>query len=402
MFLCEKCSGIGLMNKKREKEHVLIFEPLSGGHRAEFIGHLLEHIQRAKPRDRIYTFVVGKGMTGEWDLPAGVSLREIESSQERALAKASGSLGGFVFWRILKACLAELKPDRLVIMDLTWLELPLCFHRLPYPFSGILFVQYPELRSAASVGWKQRFRFWAKEFKTGCFFRVARPQKVFLLNGAFSCDYLNRRFCGARYLPIPDPVPEITGDPSVRFRREYGIEAGRRVFLFFGSMSARKGVEGLVDALGSLSPEAARKSAFVFCGMPEADYAEHYHELVENLMREHPYICLHLEERFVSSTRMRALFEQADWILMPYTRPEYSSGILVHAAAASTPVIGSADGLVGRQIREHGLGLDISLDALPRAIEEAVSKSHTFDEPARKAFVSASSPEQFSATLLEI
>ena len=161
-------------------------------------------------------------------------------------------------------------------------------------------------------------------------------------------------------------------------------------------------MDGLVEAIGALSREAAQESAFVFCGMPEPGYAERYHELVDNLVRKRPDVCLHLEECFVSSTRMRVLFEQADWILMPYTRPEYSSGILAHAAAVATPVIGPVDGLVGRQIREYGLGLDIPLDTLPRAIEEAVFGNHAFDEFSRQAFVAASSPEQFATTLLAV
>ncbi len=63
---------------------------------------------------------------------------------------------------------------------------------------------------------------------------------------------------------------------------------------------------------------------------------------------------------------------------------------------------GSSDGLVGRKIREHGLGLDVPPRDWPRAIEVAVANPHTFDESARQAFVAASSPEQFTAALLEI
>jgi len=335
-------------------------------------------------------------------LPPGVSVREITSSQKEVLDRASGALSGFVFWRILKTYLAELRPDHLIIMDLTWLELPLCFHCPPCPFSGILIVQYPELLSCSSTGWKRRIRFWWKELKTRRFIRKAKPQRVFLLNGGKSCDYLNQRFGVACYVPVPDPVPELVAEQGFDLRRKYGIGKDRRLFLFFGSMSARKGVDRLVDVIGSLSKEAGQKSAFVFCGMPEPTYTERYHELIENLIRKRPNVCLHLEERFVPSARMRAMFEQADWVLMPYSRPEYSSGILVHAVAAATPVIGPADGLVGRQIREHGLGLDTPMDALPRAIEEAVFGNYAFDKSSWQAFLAASSPEHFVATLLEI
>ena len=387
--------------KTREKEHILIFEPLSGGHRSEFVDHLLGYIVASVDEGRQYTFVLDSIPPDAIAQP-NVHFEEISKEDRASLYKANAHSGSFRFWNVLNRYLNQFNPDHLIIMDLTWLELALCFRHLPCKTSAILFVQYPELRWLSTPTPRDKLKFILKDFKTRLLLRNRMLGKIYLLNGALSCSYLNERICTDRFAPIPDPIPEVNADKDVRLRRECGIEAGRRILLFFGSMSARKGVAGLVDALGLLSPEAAQNSAFVFCGMPEADYAEHYHELVENLMRERPDICLHLEERFVSSTRMRAMFEQSDWILMPYTRPEYSSGILVHAAVAATPVIGPADGLVGRQIREHGLGLDILLDTLPRAIEEAVSGTHTFDEPARQAFVESSSPEKFAATLLEI
>jgi len=387
--------------KKMEQEHILVFEPLAGGHRAEFIGHLVDHIDTSKSAENKYTFILDS-IPPDSTVPPNICFEEIPEDDKVLLRGANARSGSFVFWNILNRYLDRFNPDHLIIMDLTWLELALCFKRLPCKTSAILFVQYPELRSLSAPTPRVKLKFMLKEFKTRLLLRNKMLGKIHLLNGVFSCTYLNERFGTNRFASIPDPVPEIIADPSVQLRREYGIEAGRRIFLFFGSMSARKGVEGLVDAIRSLSREAAQNSAFVFCGKPEADYLEHYHELVANLVRKRPDICLHIEERFVSSARMRALFEQSDWILMPYIRPEYSSGILVHAAAAATPVIGSADGLVGRQIREYGLGLDISIDTLPRVLEESVFGTYTFDDSARQAFVEASSPEKFAATLLEI
>ena len=389
------------MNNKKEKEHILIFEPLIGGHRAEFISHLVDYIGASNSEGKQYTFVLGS-VPPDSSMKANIRFVEISEEENALIGKADAKGGSFSFWSVLSRYLDRFKPDRLIIMDLTRLELALCFKRLPCKTSAILFVQYPELRSLSAPTRRNKLKFMLKDFKTRLLLRNRMLEKIYLLNGSFSSTYLNERFGTNRFFPIPDPVPEVIADPSVQLRKEYGIEAGRRIFLFFGSISARKGVEKLVDAMGALSLGAAQKSAFIFCGLPEAEYAEQYHELINTLERERPDICLHLEENFVSSVRMRALLEQADWILMPYTRPEYSSGILVHAAAAVTPVIGPEGGLVGRQIREHGLGLDIALDTLPRVLEEAVFRTHTFDEPTRQAFVKASCPEKFASTLLEV
>ena len=384
-----------------KKKHVMIFEPLTGGHRSEFISHLLDYVGASKREERIYTFVLASIPPSSLTL-SNVRFVEISKKEKVMINKVDAKGGSFSFWSVLNRYLNRFKPDHLIIMDLTWLELALCFKRLPCKTSAILFVQYPELRSISAPTLRDRLKFILKEFKTGLLLRNQMLKKIVLLNGDFSSNYLNERFGTNRFVPIPDPVPEIMADPSVQLRKEYGIEAGRRIFLFFGSMSARKGVDNLVDSMGLLSPEATQNSAFIFCGQPEADYVKRYHELVTLLIQKRPDICLYFEERFISSARMRALFEQSDWILMPYTRPEYSSGILVHAAAAKTPVIGSEDGLVGRKIREHGLGLGISLDTLPRVLEEAVSGVHRFNETARQAFVEASSPEKFASILLEV
>lgn len=381
--------------------HTLIFEPLAGGHRAEFIGHLVDFIGASNGAKRKYTFVLGS-LPPEVSALSNVHFETISEKDRILLGGADAQLGSFSFWRVLNRYLNLFKPDRLILMDLTWLELALCFKRLPCQTSTILFVQYPELRSLSAPTPRDKLKFKLKEFKTRLLLRNRMLKKIHLLNGGFSCTYLNKRFDTDRFAPLPDPVPEITADPDVQLRREYGIEAGRRIFLFFGSMSARKGVGELVEAIQELPKETAQYSAFIFCGLPEPGYAQRYRELIEDLVRERPDVCLHRDERFVSSARMRALFEQADWILIPYTRPEYSSGILVHAAAAATPVIGSTEGLVGRQIREHKLGLDVPKNTLRGAIEEAVDENYVFVEPARQAFVAASSPERFASTLLEI
>jgi glycosyltransferase involved in cell wall biosynthesis len=366
------------------------------------MSHLIGYIRQAQPSGIRYTFVVGPGVVNEDQLPEGVTVREVAPSQKKALDRAGGPLSGFIFWRVLKRWLAELTPDRLIILDLTWLELPLCFHRLPCPFSGILIVQYPELLAGARTGWKRRMRFRWKELKTGRFLRRARPQKIFLLNGAYSCEYLNRRFGVSCYEPIPDPVPELAAEPGFSFREAYGIAPGRRLFLFFGSMSARKGVGRLVEAIGSISKEAAQQSAFVFCGKPEAAYEAQYRRLISRLVRLRPDIGLKAEATFVTSERMRALFEQADWILMPYSRPEYSSGILIHAAASGTPVLGPEGGLIGRQIREHGLGWAVPPGGLADSIEKAAGQIYRFDEEKRLAFVASSRPDRMAGAVLEI
>jgi glycosyltransferase involved in cell wall biosynthesis len=389
-----------------KKEHILIFEPLSNGHRMEFLSHLLCYLKDGGNPECQYTFVVDAIPPAFAD---GTSVSnvvfDVLSDHDRdLLAKAQRSLRGtFAFWRVLQKKIGSLNPDRLIIMDLTYLELALCFNRLVCRTSAILFVQYPELRAVIAPAFKSKFKFALKELKTRVLLRNRNLDRILLLNGNHASSYLNRRFETSRFIPIPDPVPLVVPEVGFDLRKEYGIEDHRCIFLLFGSMSPRKGVGSLVAALELLPVETACESAFVFCGKPEPNYEVRYQKMVKQLQEKRPDICLCLEKQFVSNHRMRAMFEQSDWILMPYTRPEYSSGILAHAAAARTPVIGSCDGLLGRQIREHGLGRDTEIEpeSLSNAVQNATASSFGFDEEKRLSFVNMSSPEQFSSMVLE-
>jgi glycosyltransferase involved in cell wall biosynthesis len=385
------------------KEHILIFEPLSSGHRAEFISHLIDFIQRSEEK-ATYTFVLGRGL-GE-GIPAAssrITIREISEKEQAVLDGSQGPLGAFGFRKILQVYLDELHPGHVLLMDLTYLELALCFRRMPCGWSGILFVQYPELLSGVNPGWKQRLKFRLKEIKTGLLLRDARLRNVFLLNGNYSCNYLNHRFRTTCFRSLPDPILDIEAEEAYDLRRQYALDEQRCLFLFFGSMSPRKGVAPLVNALKRLPQEIAEASAFLFCGIPEPGYATEYRVMIESLVSEHPDLKIVADEHYVSPGRMRALFQQADWVLLPYVRPEYSSGILGHAAVSQTPVIGASSGLLGRQIREYGLGLDveITIESLVSAISRAVQKGYELDGTAIRTFVEASTPEHFASVLLE-
>lgn len=389
---------------KDTREHVLIFEPLSGGHRAEFVGHLLEYARRQGTDKRRYTFVVaGHFLDADLGiLPENVSFEAI--SCEWKTARFCSWMAGFGHWKVLRHYAEKLRPDRIILMDLTCLELPLCLRRPPCPFSGILMVQYPELQWIKNPGVRSRMKFRLKECKTSLLLRNPMVKSIHLLNGARASDYLNRRFSTSVFRPLQDPVDSIEPEFGYDLHATFSIENDRTVFLFFGSMSARKGVGPLVEAIIRLGPECRRKASFVFCGRPEPGFAESYRGLIADLRKRCPDIDLHVDESFVPRQRMRAMFVQADWILLPNMRPEYSSGVLGHAVSAGTPVIGLACGVVGRQIQENGFGLVTKTD--PASLSEAILRAFSTeaaikDKFARERFLDASTPDRFASFLLD-
>jgi glycosyltransferase involved in cell wall biosynthesis len=358
---------------------ILVFEPLSGGHRANFIRWLMD----AVPEYAGCRFVF-------------FTADEVSDSVSCQLLSAGRWKKQRLLYQLFRQACREYSPDHVLILELTQLELALALHGAPCPVSAILFVQYPELPHG--------LKFFIKEWKTALLLRRAPVRNLFLLNGEESCRYLASRFgARTRFVSLPDPVPDVESDAGFSIRDVYEISADRTIFLFFGAISPRKGSHVLIEALQLLPPETAARSAFVFCGEPERSYRKMFGQTCARLRTVRPDIKLNIENHFVSDQRMMALFEQSDVVLMPYTRPEYSSGILALAATAGTPVIGPAGGLLGRLIRDNGLGVTCpgSPANLSEAIISAVVASPVVDSERCAAFVKKSRPEQFARMILK-
>jgi len=373
---------------------VLIFEPLSGGHRTSYIRWLADSITDNPPAGCHFIFVTDPGV----DIPAVAPLSSHKIFPE--LAKRLKSSGPARLRKLLRTlfdeCVAQHSPDHALILELTRLELSFALRGAPCPVSAILFVQYPELPRGP--------KFFFKDWKTALLLRRAPVRNLFLLNGEESCRYLAARFGSrSRFIPVPDPVPEITAQAGYSLRREYRISDSQTVFLFFGAVSPRKGADVLIKALHLLPFEAATKSIFLFCGEPERGYRQAFAQAVARLRSARSDIMLNIEDRFVSDQRMMALFEQSDVVLMPYTRPEYSSGILALAAKARTPVMGPDSGLLGRLIRQNGLGAVCSVrpGTVAESIVNATQHLPAVDESLCGAFVRKSCPELFARTILD-
>ncbi len=372
--------------------HILFYEPESGGHRAEFVSYLLEHIAGEESVSGwSYTFAISDELVAQHP--------ELLQMAEKATTASVVPIPVSSRWNGCRDAINRFRPTHLMLMELTSLELALCFVRPPCHVSGILFVQYPELRNGT---WPQKLKFILKDLKTRLLLHNPVIRRIFLLNGDASCSYLNHRFKTDCYTPIPDPVLPGEPAPDFRLRELYGLTSDRRIFLFFGSISARKGADVLFEALSAIDPATRATTAFLILGRPEEGYAARYTEQIERMRQLHPEIKLICDNRFFDIPELKAAFQQADWILMPYVRSEYSSGVLAHAASVSTPVIAPNSGLLGRLVKQRKLGLCTAVNPvdLASAMDEACSAQHVYDEDERRAFVEHSNHIDFARIIL--
>jgi glycosyltransferase involved in cell wall biosynthesis len=179
--------------------------------------------------------------------------------------------------------------------------------------------------------------------------------------------------CQARYphTPVfflPDPCPDDFVSAGAKAREHFGVPAGRKVLLFYGAAYWRKGLHLAIEALLGLPEEMP---VFLLCAGQQMNDLRVQRGL-ETLVRGGRACVI---SRYIYEDEEKLLFAASDIVLLPYIEHFGNSAVLSRAAGAGKIVIASDEGLVGRLVREHRLGLlfqSADAAALRRAIEQAI------------------------------
>ena len=174
-------------------------------------------------------------------------------------------------------------------------------------------------------------------------------------------------------------------------------------FLMAGSISRRKGIHLLGEALRLLEPTVGERIELVVAGPHEAKEADLIRQSLDNCRSRVSRLVV--DDRYLSADEIQEYIGSSHVVLVPYVAHVGSSNILVHSAATPRPVIGTRSGLVGNLIRTNNLGDTTDADtaqALAAAIERAVRDGvANFDTVAALNFARLNSATSFATAITE-
>ena len=392
---------------------LVVLEPAPRGHGREWLEHLAERARRCDPVPRL-AFVVAPRVAAALreslaaDLVPGLTIvtmteREVALCTHRRLA-----VSGLARWWTMRRYLRETGARHCLFLELDHLTLPLALG-LPMgsgrAVSGILFRPSVHYRPAGgSVA--ERLRDLRKAWLYRLMLRRETVRRVHTLDDGFPAYARATYRGGEKVTALVDPAfPPVTPTPPDGALAGL-LPDGRRAFVLFGVLSERKGVLALVRALALLAPATAARTAVIVAGEVEQAIAQELGDALRALAAVRPSLWLHLEPRFLRAGEIAALVDRADVVLAPYQRFVGSSGVLMWAASRGRPVIAQDYGLVGRLVREHGLGLTADTtdpSALARAITAAVDHpvGGLADHDRLAGFAAGLTPEAFAAGILD-
>lgn len=401
------------------KKKVLVFDSEETGHHPEYIHHLVRYAKEnslAHPVTCALHPAVYESVSEGAEVIPDFSVFEIDPSAIDHVQGADTLWKRSVReWELANHLVQQTGADHLLLMTLNWFQIGLLLpaaHQVSYTISGIFFSPYPRW-SPEPKTWREYLSVFLKRFRKKTLMwlmmRNANISAVHVLNDPRAADYLNRTIDKERnrFRALPDPVPVLPA-PQVGadLRMRYSVEQERTLFLFFGTISRRKGIFRVLDAFEKLPKRVQGKAALLLLGRLKDEQQVDIRKQV-HMLKEEGSLQVRTDFRFLEPEELALALQECDVVLAPYQRTEGSSGVIGHAARVGKPVIGPQSGLIGELIRDYELGK--ALDATH--VEEIAKGLTTFVEETeyeslsahgREEYVRERSPTLFVRTLIDI
>ncbi|WP_019504097.1 glycosyltransferase [Pleurocapsa sp. PCC 7319] len=401
------------------QKQLMLFDLVVGGHHGSYIQHLVEYWVNQNLSSKLHIVVSPRFLERHADVAELISEHSLENinlvvitSEEEAALNSNGSkikrsLRAIREWNLLCKYAKSLEATHCLIMyfDTCWLPLVLG-KKAPCDFSGIYFRPTLHYRNFAdySASGNEKLPRWREKLTLTRILGHSQLQTLFCID-PFAPKFIEDQFqSSVQVLPLADPVKMDCDSklPLKDLKDKLGIEANRKVFLLFGALTGRKGVNQLLESISFLPPELCRQICFLIVG-------EGNQQLIEaqaaSICQTKPLqVISHCQ--FVPEEDVPKYFQLSDFVLAPYQRHIGMSGILLLAAAAQKPILSSNYGLMGELVRRYCLGLAVD-STVPREIANGIaeclhkSPEQLGDRQQMLAFAEQNSVERFAQVIFE-
>ncbi|GHT50805.1 hypothetical protein FACS189440_18860 [Bacteroidia bacterium] len=383
--------------------NVLIFDIQITGHHSEYISHLVDYLDN-NIDSNIYYIIVHPIFSEKFPAIANkakliqniawheISVSELVSTENTGLISMSLS-----FYNIMNRYALKYNADHVILLYLNIFQFALSIYRPKYILSGILFFQFTRQEKRTLM---EKIKYCRKYLQTLLLIKNKSIQNIFILNDDQTVEYLTVKLKTAVFKKLHDPILILKSLEVINIRDCYHIDAYKSIYLHIGSLDYRKGTIEILDSIKYIDDEYQQKICFIFAGKSENPFKEEFESKVK-YYAENSFVQIIWIDKFISDIEMKSLFEQCNYVLIPYKRTEASSGILGHAVAAKKTLIGSNSGLLKVIILENEFGVlvdNVDATSIAKAIKE--SQTYKFDGEKAEKFIQAHNPTFFVKEIL--
>ena len=375
------------------KQRLLLFDTILDGHHPEYLIHLIGYYSSRPEVD----VIVATGASFQEEFTKRQKAEQLVwgdniqfySIPEHFIFKGNILLRSLREWNLMVAIAKETQANQAVLMYMDYFPLgAIMGNKAAVPVAGISFRPPREIQGPFDF---VKHKMWQSMLASGQISRVFS-----LVHSAV--PVLNALAGERRALPLADPVIQLPVRASqiLDFRVSQSIPSDKKIYLNFGQLDQRKGIEGFLLACKQLSPAELNQICLLLAGPIEPDYQAH----IESLIGELPDLEVIKLFDHLHYPTIELCFEVADVVLVTYQGHMGMSSVLIRAALAGKPVIGTSMGTIGATIDAYQLGVSIDPSNAFEFAQALTGKLKT-NAALQSEFVRQNSVEAFTLTIAQ-
>ena len=341
------------------KNRILLFDTITDGHHPDYLIHLIGFYSG---NQEVELFVAtGESFKSQFDARQkdennqwgdNVTFLGIPTDKLNSIHSKPIYLRSIIEWNMLVETAKEINASHALLMYFDYYQLGILIgKKAPCPVSAIYF--RPNF-SENDNGIYPQIKKWmlSKVLKSG------QIQNLFCLVHAL-VPYMEAQKTQTHIVLICDPVKqfEVSNPEVAEFRNKFKIPTDKKIFLNFGYLDDRKGMEVFIDACATLTKDELAKICLLLAG----PVPEYYEKIIEAKLAQVPELEVIRCYGYLPAREVQICFEISDVVLILYQDFLNMSSVLIRAAMANKPTFATRTGMIGELVSRNNLG--VTLDA---------------------------------------
>lgn len=350
--------------------NILFFDFQTGGHHLEYLFHISNNID-SFPEKNIYFFVdynFEQSFLTQFNVKVNPRIKLYSITKEESIyySKLSKIKKYFFSFKKIKLFLKLNDIQSVFFMDIYPILFFTAFVDLKVTLSGIYFI--PILESANSLLNKIKSLILKMSITRN------RWSRILILNNIEIIKVINHKYGVDLFENLSDPILNIKELKILNQDIPIHKYSDKISFLHIGTLDVRKGTLEILDSLYNFSKSELERFEIIIAGKASDSFVNTILEKLEKL-NQLGINNVFFYPKSLSYFEFDYLLRNCNFVLLPYKLPQMSSGIFGHAINYKKPIIGNADGLMGRLIRKYDAGFCISSDseAIAAIIEKFIN-----------------------------
>ena len=379
---------------------ILLFDTITDGHHPDYIIHLIGFYSGKKDVELYVS--TGESFKSQFyerqkaeDNPWGdnVTFLPIPTDKLNSIHSKSIYLRSIIEWNLLVETAHSINASQVLLMYFDYYQLGMLIgKKAPCPVSAIYF--RPNFAENDN-GIYPQIKKWmlSKVLKSG------QIQNLFCLVHAL-VPYMKGQKTETQIIPICDPIKQfqISKSEIAEFINKFKVPTDKQIFLNFGYLDDRKGMEVFIDACAALSSEALAKICLLLAG----PVPEYYEKIIEAKIAEVPELEVIRCYGYLPAREVQICFEISDVVLILYQDFLNMSSVLIRAAMANKPNFATQTGMIGELVSRNNVGVTVdatSVSEVSSELNAIINNGISYSEDNLKQLAEENSLNSFLSTI---